>query len=145
MVSTTRVDFYVLDVAGKQSQLHFACRLAEKAYGKGINIYAHTLSAGTARQFDEMLWTFRQGSFIPHEILDGEQHHAPVRIGTQDHVMDGGELLINLAGQMPEFAQQFARVAEVITGDPEAKRAGRERYKQYKALGIEPDTHVIGS
>ena len=139
----TRVDFYLLESTGPQSRLHFACRIAEKAYRLSNTVYAHTQSDQTARQFDDLLWQFRQGSFVPHEVITDEAAAAPVRIGTASHMLEEGDVLINLTGDAPPFAEQFTRVAEIVTGDETSKAEARERYLQYKAMGIEPTTHHI--
>ncbi len=42
----------------------------------------------------------------------------------------------------PAFAA-FARVAEIIDGDGERRRLGRERFRQYRERGIAPETHNL--
>lgn len=138
-----RVDFYVLNTTGIAGRLNFVCRLTEKAYGRLAAIYAHTDSGDTARQLDEMLWTFRQGSFVPHQILDGTEPRAPVRIGTDEHCMESGDLLINLTGEVPAFAKQFDRIAEIVDAEPHVREASRARFRQYREMGLEPVTHTI--
>ncbi len=142
-MSGTRVDFYVLQATAATARLFFACRLAEKAYGLGSEVYAHTGDDATAGELDQMLWTFRQGSFVPHEVLSVTPPRAPVRIGTARHVLESGDLLINLAGEVPGFAEQFARIAEIVAADPAARAASRERFRHYRDLGFEPVTHNI--
>ncbi|MEZ5578324.1 MAG: DNA polymerase III subunit chi [Candidatus Competibacteraceae bacterium] len=44
-----------------------ACRLADKAYGLGHTVYLFTASEARAAALDDLLWTFRQDSFVPHE------------------------------------------------------------------------------
>jgi len=103
--SAARIDFYVLAAPGASSRLHFACRLTEKAYGMDTNVYAHTSSPGQADQLDQLLWTFRDGSFVPHERLvpDRKQARAPIRIGTPEVYSAEGEFLINLCDVVPTF------------------------------------------
>jgi DNA polymerase-3 subunit chi len=139
-----RVDFYILDAAEPASRFHFACRLTEKAYGLNNRVYAHAESAAAARKLDEMLWTFRQGSFIPHQLLtETNDRRAPVSVGTGSDCETEGDLLINLDSESPSFAKGFDRVAEIICGDDESRQAGRARFKYYRDLGIEPQTHQI--
>ena len=141
-----RVDFYILDAGNAAERLHFACRLTEKAYGLDSRVHAHTSSPADAAKFDEMLWTFRQGSFIPHEIFAaGTAARAPVSIGSGNEHPDQGDLLVNLSDEAPAFAGKFARIAEIIGSDEASRAAGRERFKHYRELGIEPATHQIGA
>ena len=143
MVEQTRVDFYVLEATGESGRLVFACRLAEKAYKLDNEVYAHTGSQEVAAQLDEMLWTFRQGSFIPHEQLGDEPARSPVRIGSPGREQHSGGLLINLAGQVPTFAKQFTRIAEIVDADPDSRAQSRDRFRQYRDMGLEPVTHRI--
>ncbi|NND55524.1 MAG: DNA polymerase III subunit chi [Gammaproteobacteria bacterium] len=142
-MATPRVDFYVLSSSGANGRLHFACRLAERAYGELDEIYAHTESPAMAGQLDELLWTFRQGSFIPHETLSGQEPRSAVCIGTPAQPRESGQLLINLTGEVPAFAEQFARIAEIVDTDESSRAASRQRFKRYREMGIEPVTHTI--
>jgi DNA polymerase-3 subunit chi len=62
----TRVDFYILPPGDERQRLVFACRLTEKAYRQGLTVYLRAGDETTASQLDQLLWTFRQGSFVPH-------------------------------------------------------------------------------
>lgn len=144
----TRIDFYILEAEhGDREQ--FACRIAEKAYRLGHGVYIHTGDAQQAERLDELLWTFKQNSFIPHGI-DGQSPdpEAAVLIGhdgdteTSSHAR-GREVLINLDQEIPLFFSSFQRVAEVIDQRPEHKQQGRARYKFYRDRGYPLDTHNI--
>jgi DNA polymerase-3 subunit chi len=140
----TRVDFYILAADEPSSRMRFACRLTEKAYGLKHRVYAHTSSPADAQHLDEMLWTFRQGSFIPHSLLDDDtDEYTPVRIGIPERSQPKGQLLINLSGAAPGFATNYERVAEIVDGSEASREAGRERFRQYREMGLEPVTHQI--
>jgi DNA polymerase-3 subunit chi len=142
--TTTRVDFYILAASEPVSRLQFACRLTEKAYGLNNRVYAHVSSPAAAKKLDEMLWTFSQGSFIPHQTLsDSDDERTPISIGTPERWENEGELLINLAEIAPEFATNYTRVAEIVDGQEASRQAGRKRFKQYREMGLEPVTHQI--
>ena len=144
--NSARVDFYVLAAADDAARMRFACRLAEKACHLKHRIHLHTDSAGDASALDELLWTFRQGSFVPHEIVVlGLPARSPVTIGHGGNPPPPGDLLINLAGAVPDFAGQFTRVAEIVDGSEQGRRLGRERFRSYRERGQEPATHNIGS
>jgi DNA polymerase-3 subunit chi len=139
-----RVDFYVLDSAGSGARLRFACRLTEKAYSRDNRTYAHVESAARARELDELLWTFRAGSFIPHEVAPTDAvERPPVLIGHAHDAAPDGDLLINLTDSIPTFFDRFGRVAEIIDASPDGRRAGRERYAFYRDNGYAPETHKI--
>lgn len=148
-MNTTRVSFYVLTGPEPASRLGYACRLVEKAYKLQNRIHAHAGDGRMAKALDDLLWTFRQGSFVPHELLaaDGSAPKAPVTIGSADAagpaVPPAADLLVNLADEVPAFFRNFPRVAEIIDGSPAGREAGRARHRFYREQGLEPETHEV--
>ncbi len=101
-------------------------------------------SSGQARELDELLWTFRQGSFLPHALsVSATDDPVPITIGFDEPSDIDGDLLINLADAIPSFFDRFTRIAEIIDGTPESRRLGRERFGFYRDNGYEPNTHKI--
>lgn len=137
-----RVDFYVLQRADEQARRMLACRLAEKAYRLDHTVYLHTMSRADANQLDELLWTFRDGSFVPHALVEeSDATPSPVTIGCNTDIDAARDLLINLCDEIPAFADKFSRVAELVTADDECRRLSRKRYSQYRDKGHEIQTH----
>ncbi|HKK04820.1 MAG TPA: DNA polymerase III subunit chi [Gammaproteobacteria bacterium] len=144
----TRIDFYILESTAPDAGDVVACRLAEKAAGLGHRVYIHTGEAGRAQALDELLWTYRAGSFVPHALFNGEtadQAPAPVLVGAGDGPAGHADVLINLAEDVPMFFSRFERVAEVISGDEAARKRGRERFRFYRERGYDLETHKLGS
>ncbi len=140
----TRIDFYILRTAGTDARERFACRLAEKAFGLGHRVHALTASAEQAHRLDELMWTFRAGSFVPHAIdSDAADIDNPVTIGFDDPARADGELLINLTDEVPACFDRFQRVAEIVDGSDTGKQAGRARFRLYRDNGYPPATHDI--
>jgi DNA polymerase-3 subunit chi len=143
----TRVDFYILDSGSKDNRLTLACRLAEKAVGHDHEVLINTESHEQGSRLDELLWTFSQGSFLPHRLLANEaatDEGEPVAIGTGHEPPDGRwDLLINLAAEVPQFFGRFKRVAELVDSDEDNKSAGRERFRYYRDRGYELRTHNV--
>ena len=82
-MAATRVDFYVLNTNLPGGRLKLTCRVVEKAYKQGNRVLIQTAGREQAMQLDELLWTFRAGSFIPHSLADSTANIAsPVIIGT---------------------------------------------------------------
>ena len=77
------MDFYVLPGSEARARLKFACRIAEKAYLAGQRVFVWLEDAAELRSFDELLWTFADRSFVPHEIYgDARQwQDTPVLLG----------------------------------------------------------------
>jgi DNA polymerase-3 subunit chi len=146
----TRVDFYVLDDQAGQARELFACRLVEKAFRLKHRIYLHAASAQEAQRVDRLLWTFSDGSFVPHAMDSGELEDdlaaaTPVRIGAGSEPRFEAELLVNLDREVPLFFSRFDRVAEIVGGGAEEKAAARERFRFYRDRGYALETHAIGA
>lgn len=142
-MTVTRIDFYVLgDERG--DPLRTACRLAEKAWDKGHKVYLHTGDAAQTERLNTLLWTFRAGSFVPHEMEgSAEADQVPVLIGNGDAPGHHDDVMINLATEVPLFFSRFQRVAEIIAADETAKGQGRERFRFYRDRGYTLETHNL--
>ncbi|MDJ0805522.1 MAG: DNA polymerase III subunit chi [Gammaproteobacteria bacterium] len=140
----TQVDFYILDEQARGNRFMLACRLAEKIYHQGRRVFIHTQSQEETRHMDRLLWTFRQGSFIPHAPLEkADPTTTPVILGDTGDTGDESDVLINLALQVPNVFSRFERLAELIDREAEIKSAGRQRFKFYRDRGYPLNTHTI--
>jgi DNA polymerase III subunit chi len=143
----TQIDFYVLEGTSEEARLGTACRIVDKAVERDKRVYVNSASEGEARKLDELLWTFSQGSFIPHRVVRAAGEPAgeePVLIGCGQPPADGAaDIMVNLANEVPEFFSRYQRVAEVINGEPARREQGRERFRIYKEHGCEPNVHRI--
>jgi DNA polymerase-3 subunit chi len=140
-----RVDFYVLSQPGEQARQLFACRLAEKAYRLDNSVYILTRDQATAEKIDELLWTFRDGSFVPHHLArpGAAELPSPVCVGYDADAAGTRDLLISLFDDIPPCAGAFPRIAELVTSDAESKQHSRRRFATYRDQGHELDTHNV--
>ena len=141
-----RVDFYVLGEVSADARLRLACTLAEKAYGESLKVFVLASDAEEARRLDELMWTWRDRSFVPHDLVESAgEDPAPVLIGTALEQSPSHEVLLNLAPQVPEGFERFARVVEPLDADAERRQRGRERFRVYRDRGLPPQSHTVGS
>jgi DNA polymerase III subunit chi len=100
-----------------------------------------------ARQLDELLWTFRDRSFVPHELTaPGRTSQARVLIGTPESAAGtDADILINASDLMPEGPERFARIVEAVDGEPARRQAGRDRYRAYRDRGLSLESHNVGT
>jgi DNA polymerase-3 subunit chi len=140
-----KVDFYVLKGSGDIARQQFACRLAEKAYRLNNTVHIQAANSHSAGQIDELLWTFRDDSFVPHELLDASAAvpAAPVTIGFASAPQGSFDLLINLADSIPASISSFPRVAEIVGSDEESRNASRLRFVEYRDDGHTLETHKL--
>jgi DNA polymerase-3 subunit chi len=143
----TQVDFYVLTTDSDEARLRLACKIVEKAAELDNHVFVHSMSDEEALKLDELLWTFSQGSFIPHRIVREDLDkppHEQVLIGVNRPPGPGRwDVLINLAADVPDFFSRYARVAEVVDADPVRRELSRERYRFYRERGYMLRTHQV--
>ncbi len=139
-----RIDFYVLPDHKENGRALLACRLADKAYSLGHTVYLCAGSEARAAALDDLLWTFRQDSFVPHERypLVGEEG-SPVLVGAATPAMVEAQVLINLTDSLPEGFERYQRVVELVDQHPDVLAQSRERFRQYRERGCAPETHKL--
>lgn len=145
-----RVDFYVSEDAGEATRLRLACRVAEKAYLAKQRVVAFVEDPALLSRFDELLWTFGDGSFVPHDVIsrEGAPCEAPVALTSAPLPAAGfidpaSSVLINLGNTVPGIFERFGRIAEFLDARPEVRSAGRERFKVYRGRSLELQTHNV--
>jgi len=144
-----QIDFYILHnphVTTRETE-RFVCQLVDKIWHQGYRIYIHTDSLPRAKLLDEILWTFKQDSFIPHDIYDVEEDvdmmSVPVWIGFNNKVCEQTDVLINLTTEIPEKVDNFQRIAEIVDDSNNDRQKGRERYRLYRDKDYTLKTHDI--
>lgn len=136
------IHFYVLSQASGLKALHFACQLIETAYAAQKEVYVHTSTRDEAERFDALLWTYKEDSFIPHQLLKNRTGDAaPIEIGYEQDAPAHQGTLVNLSRDIPTCFQQFQEIIEIVFNEPEAQQLARVRYKAYRDLGLNIHTH----
>jgi DNA polymerase-3 subunit chi len=143
---TERVDFYVLKSAAAKQRWAFACRLTEKAYLRDLRVVILNDTPVDAKALDDLLWTFNERSFVPHQLCL-EEHTpdpaTPVHLTVDSAAMSTADLLVNLTSRLPVQWERYARIAEIIDADEERRRLGRERFKSYRESKVAMETHQL--
>lgn len=139
------ISFYVLPTESIQERNQFACKLIEKAYRSGVFAYVLTDFQEHSQQIDDLLWTFRAGSFIPHQIFTDQipEIENIVLIGSNNPPEQWQKTIINLSSKIPQDFQHAERILEILDDSEATKAWGRQRYRQYQQAGIEINTHKI--
>lgn len=136
-----RADFYLIARPRfRDDPLRLVAELARKAYDSGQWTLVLARDQAQAEAIDDQLWDMGDDVFIPHQIAgDEEDDECPVLIATPEFDLPLRALVINLRdAAVPDG---FERVLEVVPADPAAREPLRERWKQYRARGIEPAKH----
>ncbi|KTD06078.1 DNA polymerase III, chi subunit [Legionella gratiana] len=139
-----RVDFYLLANEQNNARWLLACRLLEKAYAKGHKVYVLCTNKQDAEFLDELLWTFKEDSFIPHNLQgEGPEPPPPIQIGYEREPRGFNDILLNLSHNIPPFYTKFKRIMEIVLNSEADKEQSRAHYRSYKANGCELYTHQM--
>lgn len=138
----TDIDFYILSAQQTEQRLEFACRLIEKAYRSRCKILVQLDNLEQAKAFDELLWSFRESSFIPHTLLSQTPDNpteadpnCPVYIAYDDQLPPHFDVLINLANDIPKTFARHKRVLEIVIQQDDILVMTRNHYRFYKERG----------
>ncbi|WP_298573828.1 DNA polymerase III subunit chi [uncultured Luteimonas sp.] len=137
-----RADFYLIAKPRFRDQpLRLVCELVRKAYAADLWTLVLARDAAQAEELDDLLWDMGEDEYIPHQIAgrDEEDEVTPVLIADPQADAPMRPLVINLRDA--PVAGGFERVLEVVPADESARGPLRERWKHYKAQGIEPNKY----
>ena len=139
------VVFYVLRSHSPQQRQDFACKLIEKVYRSGFFCYVLTESEQQAEQLDKLLWTFRAGSFIPHQRYSGilPEYSQTILIGGELVPEGWQQVILNLSSVFPPLLGESQRILEILDDMEASRQAGRERYRLYQQHGCRITTHKL--
>ncbi len=142
-----RVDFYVLAGTDELARLKYACRLTEKAYLLGQRVFVRLQDPAQLSSFDELLWSFADRSFVPHEPYSEPRQwlDTPVLLGCQNGPDADYDLLLNLASEVPAGAERAARIVEIVDAEESRRQAARARFRAYRDRALNPQTHHIAA
>lgn len=133
-----KVSFYLFEKSNER-QVQSTCRLCRKILKQPAQIWLYCDNPDLQQQLDEQLWTFDPGSFIPHGI---DQEQATICISSRLPEQSDW-IVFNFNNQALEHIYKFSHIIEIIENNESAKQLGREKFKQYRRLGIEPRTFKL--
>lgn len=138
---TRIVEFHILENASQMQSLTYACKQIEKMHLAKQTVYVHTDNVADANKIDTLLWTFREDSFVPHEVLQIKNSaKAPIHIGYSDLISEHQHSIVNLSTHIPANHSTCQHLTEIVSSDPTLQQLARERFKQYRDQGCEIKT-----
>ena len=133
--------------SGVADKFGYTCRLLRKAWRAGHRVWVAGSPAQLAR-LDALLWAFEPGEFIPHLRVRVGQAIAPLLAATPIWLGETPadlpahaalcDVLVNLGPGLAPGFEQFARVIEIVAEASDEVSAGRQRWRQYQAAGLQP-------
>jgi DNA polymerase-3 subunit chi len=136
------VDFYLLPEPSIIACGRYICQLVEKEYQNKHRIYIYVESEKMADYFNDLLWTFSDTSFVPHNIYeDYANSQVPVQVGCVSEPKEHSDILINLTANALSLSLVVQRILEIVPNDEALRAAGRKKYKFYKENGYILNLH----
>ncbi len=111
----------------------------EKILQKHPKIWWYCPDVQLQQMLDERLWEFDPVSFIAHGV---DQTDAAVCISAKQP-LEQGLLVFNFNNHALEQVDHFSHIIEIVENNETAKQIGREKFKMYRRLGIEPRTFKL--
>lgn len=141
----TQIDFHILQDTSVEVRWLYVCRFIEKVERLGHSILVVVDTQEEAHELDDLLWSFKPESFIPHQIIGADETtRVEITYPINPGHINGGEhkdVLINLSSHIPEFFSRFARLAEIVIQEPKILENTREHYRFYKQRGYPITQH----
>ena len=134
----TQVSFYLFENSIER-QVEISCRLCRKMLNQHPQICWYCFDSNLQNELDDKLWSFDPSSFIPHGI---DQLNSPVCISA-DLPPSKDWIVFNFNNHALEQTQDFRHIIEIIENNETAKQIGREKFKMYRRLGVEPRTFKL--
>ena len=130
----TDVSFYHLQTVTIEKALP---RLLSKALERGMRAVVLAATEERVEALSAELWTFDQGSFLPHgSVRDGSPEKQPVYLTTEEENPNGATLLVLADGVEPAYLDRFERCLDLFDGnDRAATEAARARWRRLKDAG----------
>lgn len=123
---------------GAPDRLAYTCRLLRKATATGARLLVRVAAAESAA-LDAALWNLGPTEFIPHcDALApaSVRKRSAVLLLQSDVELDSTfPVLVNLADDVPQGFERFARVIEVVSTDEQDRHLARQRWRHYTDQG----------
>jgi len=150
-----QIDFYVLMDINKQQGLQWVCEWVEKYYLEQASIFIQTATLQAAEYLDQLLWTYRDHTFIPHHLAHHEEKKpssyekaancfSPIHIGLSTPPLFQG-IVFNLNSHLTLETTRYQRLIEIVFPDKDVQQLARERYKQYQQQNHAITTYKINA
>ena len=112
-------------------------QLLEKAVERGLKAVLVARDADELRRLDELLWTYRDDSFLAHGTsATGYPERQPIYLARAVDNPNGATVLVLIDGLMPPAELDFQRIVDLFDGgDTAAVAAARERWRAWRERG----------
>jgi DNA polymerase III subunit chi len=135
----TPASIYFVETDVKDQRIDL-CRWVERFYEEGKKVQVLTDSTLAAQHLDQLLWTFSQGSFIPHRTVAAKTagpFKEPVIITIGEIWLENFDVLICDGASDLEFMKNYPLLVHfILLDDPERKQTSRLMWQKARDLGF---------
>ena len=141
-----RIDFHF----NVEDRLQYACRVVRKARAAEKSVLAYAREPARLARFDAALWIFSALDFVPHVYVDSPLAARRPVLLTLDAAQPAParDVFLNLDDDVPPafdaLLDRFERLIEVVSKEEADRQRARERFRCYRAAGIEPNKFEMG-
>lgn len=141
-INQADVLFYVLNSTKPDKRERFLSKLLKKILSENRQCDVRFENAQEAQRYDLTLWDYQPHSFIIHSVENSMP--APIQLHGKQISKPCKDVLVNLHPEFPEMFSGYKRTIEILDQTEYLVEMGRERWRAYKAQGLEPTVHKIG-
>jgi DNA polymerase-3 subunit chi len=107
-----------------------ACEIAEENYARGRRVQIIALDQDQAERLDDLLWTFKPDTFVPHGLWVGlpDEPDQPVLITTRKEAVEGMDSLLMMGYGEVDLVSQFSHAFHFVVADNQDRLDGSRRY-----------------
>jgi DNA polymerase-3 subunit chi len=135
------VEFYVFEKANEQQVDVALCHLIEKWYHAQWSVAILCPSIQKAQKLDQLLWSFNDQSFIPHEVVSTADTKAPILLCLDlSTIPQSFDVILNLSETAITTIKPTQMLVEIVFSEHTMQQLARERYKQYRDQGYQLKT-----
>lgn len=143
-----QVSFYVLPTSNETARQKLLLKILEKAYKAQEHTLLYSDNQELLRFLDRKLWEIPGIDFLPHAIIESmdDINDADfIYLSDKTWPFENRSLIINVHPVIPDDVKAglYPRVFEVITQDPQVLEESRNRFRLYRSLGFEIQTHKL--
>ena len=107
-----------------------ACEIAEEDYARGRRVQILAVDQEQAERLDDLLWTFKPVSFIPHGLWVGspDEPEQPVVITTKKDAGEGMDSLLMMGYSEVDLVSRFSHAVHLVVSDNQERLDSSRRY-----------------
>lgn len=138
-----RIDFHF----NVEHRLQYACRVIRRARTADCRVLVYARDTDRLARLDTALWTFSALDFVPHVYADSAlAARTPVLLAASlGGAAPACPVLVNLDDEVPPdvaaLGDRFERLIEIVSCEDDDRRCARERFRQYRDAGLQPQSH----